>query len=61
MQNSAPNSKKCSKGAQRNRERPNGGREGFIPDLKKCLKASYIEKLIKMPFEFDGVFKLQIV
>ena len=23
MQNSAPNSKKCSKGAQRNRERPN--------------------------------------
>lgn len=38
-----------------------GGREGFIPDLKKCLKASYIATLIKRPFEFDRVFKLQIV
>ena len=33
MQNSAPNSKKCSKGAQRNRERPSS-----INNLSGCFK-----------------------
>ena len=39
MQNSAPNSNKCSKGAQRNRERPN-------PELQ-IKKFPYPEKLFE--------------
>ena len=40
MQNTAPNSKKCSKGAQRNRERPTiqEGKMGYdqytVPDIE---------------------------
>ena len=43
MQNSAPNSKKCSKGAQRNRERPTYGEVlcktfHFVPAIIFCSK-----------------------
>ena len=61
MQNSAPNSKKCSKGAQRNRERPIS--EFQTPSFKTRLSAKnfltenefYLHENKNYNFHINGV------
>ena len=54
MQNSAPNSKKCSKGAQRNRERPRGGPARLLRSRARFFQPGFWKPGLNFTFERIG-------